>query len=225
MNHCGHPSLGYVIVSKKKGGLKDEYKGLPSSSLRELVKSGVNLKSDDIERVEVAYTGDTCASGLTLPSCHHNENENENGIRQKNLDHLRQAFTAPLLFCEMTFILDEQLELAHTRGHMHMNDLSSVLSSHGWSTTIDNVENEESLGRRKLVFLHMSGRYNAKEILRTLCDTLPLPIVSISHIAIASFISGINTSSKKDVMRNLIKADGCISLNEYKNMLLEEHNS
>ena len=115
MNHCGHPSLGYVIVSRKKGGLKDEYKGLPSSSLRELGKSGVNLKSDDIERVEVAYTGDTCASGLTLPSCCNEQNERN---CQKHLEHLRQAFTAKLLFCEMTFIHHDQIEIANTRGHI-----------------------------------------------------------------------------------------------------------
>ena len=107
---------------------------------------------------------------------------------------------------------------------MHINDLLSVLSSHGWSTILDNEKKEEA-EEKKLVFLHLSGRYSVKEILNTLCDTLPLPILAISHIAIASFLSKKTLSSKDDVIRNLLQPDGCISLTEYKSKLSDEYNT
>jgi hypothetical protein len=66
VDHGGHPALAYIIGSHTIVGLKAEYQSLDGSQIRNLVKSGAVVTANPIERIEVAYTGDTCARGLIM---------------------------------------------------------------------------------------------------------------------------------------------------------------
>ena len=65
VDHAGHPALGYIIGSRTASGLKEEYRHLDGPSIRDLAKAGVPVKADPVERIEVAYTGDTRARDLS----------------------------------------------------------------------------------------------------------------------------------------------------------------
>ena len=48
VDHAGHPALGYVLVSRTTAGLKEEYRNLDGAAIRDLVKSGVQIKADPV---------------------------------------------------------------------------------------------------------------------------------------------------------------------------------
>ena len=233
MDHCGCPALGYIIVSQRAGGLKDEYKGLPKSSMRELIKSGVTIKADPVDTVEVAYTGDTCAQGLEVPyDDGHQQKNNAGGLALKRLEYLKQTFLAPSIFCELTFIEPDQRELAQSRGHMHIDDILPILNSHGLCLDENNnnmssnptsmTENNDDVSkckRRELVFIHFSGRNSVWNILDKLCDNLPKSVQCFSRVAISSFLTTKQKQYGEEGYSNtivkLMNENGYIALNEY----------
>jgi len=94
-------SQGYLFL-KTVSVLKEEYKGLDSAKIRELIQSGKDIK-ETTEVVEIAVTGDTTMEGLLLnPLC----------------------FQAKILITECTYI-DEasSIEQTQSRGHLHLDEI------------------------------------------------------------------------------------------------------
>jgi len=241
VDHAGHPALGYVIGSRTTSGLKKEYQHLDGASIRDLAKSGVSIKADPIETIEVAYSGDTCARGLMRKSVDYDcceQTTTEEGttttmaVKQKSSLDIGQLFQAELLLCELTYLDssedESQMSKACDRGHLHINDLESVFSSHNpcWeendiSTTIASVGNEESDSTitcqhpKNIFFYHLSAKYQpATRALYLIAEGLPDQLRDRCHIAIASMLTQEERSCEHSLAR-LIRPNGCISLAEY----------
>jgi len=202
--HGGHPALGYTIVSKTSiRKLKPEYKGMDGKELGKLVRNSVEINDVSmIEKVEVCYTGDTNIDGLLL----HGNGEDvdlSDSTRFK-----KQGFTAPLILCEVTYILESDRQLAKDRGHMNLFDLEPVLNSHNWKLRDDEQDCEEVKTDNQIIFYHLSSRgRTAENILESMANALPKDLLEVSEVALASFPS--STSS------HLLKTNGCISVADY----------
>lgn len=110
-SHGGCPSVGYAISTRlRQKLLKAEYRGLPGEALRDLARSGVELKEELIkEDFDVAYTGDTTVEAL--------------------VDNPQLWSRCHTIFCEATFLdaTDTSRTMARDRGHMHVDDVVQVL--------------------------------------------------------------------------------------------------
>ena len=95
------PAQGYGLWRSHKK-LKPEFQGIPEAKIRRLVvEEGVDV-SETLERLEVAYTGDTVASSL-----------DQETVRK-----------ARLLITEATFVGEETSdEFAEERGHTHLRQI------------------------------------------------------------------------------------------------------
>ncbi|KAL9182268.1 hypothetical protein ACHAXT_012920 [Thalassiosira profunda] len=201
VDHAGHPALGYIIGSRTASGLKEEYRHLDGPSIRDLAKAGVPVKADPVERIEVAYTGDTCARGLL--------NNSPGG----GPGDVGQLFRAELLLCELTYLDsgddEEKQRLASERGHLHINDLEGIFASH-----------RSDLGAAEprpqcIVFYHLSAKYQpAARALDLMAKGPPLDLRDRCHVAISSML-GREKQADADLFAQLIRPNGCISLAEY----------
>ena len=235
VDHAGHPALGYIIGSRTTAGLKKEYQNLAGIEIRELVKSGVSIKADTIEKIEVAYTGDTCAEGLmkqsTITDCDSLQMKNQDeaaGTVQRNPSFdIGQMFQAELLLCELTFLDssegEEQRTKARQRGHLHINDLDSIFSSHNpckeenqSSTTISTTNQYPT----SIVFYHLSAKYQpAKRALKFISEGLPHELRDRCHVAISSMMTQEERTSDDDnSIAKLVQPNGCISIADYRSM-------
>lgn len=97
------PSQGYAIVKKVYGKILAQYQHLSGPEIGELKRSGVQVRGEDTEAVEVVYTGDTVFEALLLP---------ENVF----------VFSSPVLIMELTY-LDGDKERATGHGHVHIADV------------------------------------------------------------------------------------------------------
>jgi len=212
VDHAGHPTLGYIIGSRTAGGLKPEYRQLDGARVRELVKSGVSIKGEPVERVEFGYTGDTCARGLVkrqaVPT--------GDGLRSDGLLPIDQMFSAQVLFCELTFLDPNEDESAQQkadeRGHLHINHLESVFGSHNLLAS----RSESTGDSGSIVFYHLSAKYRpARRALDFIAEGLPKQLAWNRRIfvAIASLLSP--DEAEDDAFTGLIHADGCIELDQY----------
>lgn len=238
VDHAGHPAFGYIIGSRTTTGLKKEYQNLDGAEIRELVKSGVSIKADPIEKIEVAYTGDTCARGLMRRSISDEgrcEQTTEEGNQTQIFD-IGQMFQADLLLSELTFLDssedDQQQIKASQRGHLHIKDLESIFSSHDQlgeesertTTTTTSVgdEREESNENatvsqqpKNIVFYHLSAKYQpARRALDLIAEGIPHQLRDRCQVAITSILSQ-EEKSCDDSFTKLIQPNGCISLAEY----------
>lgn len=215
VDHCGHPALGYVLVSRSSTGLKEEYQSLDKSALRDLAKAGVQLQSDPIENVEVAYTGDTCASGLTF---------DPSASVGKSVLYKQQLFQADVILCELTYLDSTENETgkqrAADRGHLHICELEKLFANSvivGDGTKPDEAAETISkclttAQKQQIVFYHLSGRSSpATRALDMIADGLPRYLRSRCHVAVASLLS----TGEKNSLGRLIQPNGCISLNAY----------
>lgn len=201
VDHCGHPALGYSIVSRRSPGLKPEYQGLPGDRIRDLVKSGVQIKGDPIEAIEVTYTGDTAVGGIVKRGC-------TNSTERLSDTYLNQAFTAPLIICEATFLEPGMQELARSKGHMNVEDVSTALSSHGWGDASEDIS-------RRLVLLHISSRHRpAERALGLILKHLPDYLIEHCDVAISALLSEEERRENQTFVK-MIRTSGCISLKEY----------
>ena len=200
VSHCGHPALGFTIISKTTTtGLKAKYKDLSGKELGELARSGVSIKeSTEVEKAEVCYTGDTALDGLMRADRHDTS---------ASLENLYQGFTAPLILCELTFLDPKDREKAKERGHLNIKDIEPILNSHGWKPSC--ASNNDC----NIVFYHVSSRHGPVErILEILIRELPSHVTEVGEVAVASFIpSGFNFEG--------VQPNGCISLREYNKLL------
>lgn len=243
VDHVGHPALGYLIGSRASSGLKTEYQHLDGMALRDLAKSGIAIKADPIETIEVAYTGDTCARGLLKPSTGAFgesilELNSEDSSKQRSALYLEQLFHAELLLCELTFLDSTENEcdrsMASERGHLHICDLEQVFSFYEhWedanikksACTADSNDNDKTNAARSkpcvrpvknIVFLHLSARHKpASRALGLIAKGLPRKLRSRCHVAISSLLSNEEKSLDVDSFVTLIQPNGCISLTDY----------
>lgn len=212
VDHAGHPTLGYVLGSRTAGGLKPEYRQLNGARIRELVKSGVSIKGDPVERVEFGYTGDTCARGLVKRQAA----PTEEGLCSDGLPPIDQMFSAQVLFCELTFLDSNEDELAQQkadeRGHLHVNHLESIFGSHDLLAS-----RAESTGvSGSIVFYHLSAKYRpARRALDFIAEGLPKQLLLNRRIfvAVASMLSP--DEAEDGAFTDLIHKDGCIELERY----------
>lgn len=210
VDHAGHTALGYIIGSRTKAsGLKPEYQNLDGKAIRELVQSGVSVQADPIEKIEVAYSGDTCRHGLMKDCLLSPETVDEQ--RSKSAAYLNQAFKAELLICELTFLDsgedESQRQRSEERGHLHINDLQDIFASHGRLNSHDET--------KRIVFYHLSGRYGpASRALDYIAVGLPSHIRNSCQVAIKSLLSEKEKVSHHGIQQ-LIPPNGCISVKDY----------
>lgn len=215
MDHCGHPALGYLIGSRTTTGIKDEYKSLDKTALRELAKSGVMLQADPIEIIEVAYTGDTCANGLVI-----------DGLAAIDTSTLykQQLFQAEVILCELTFLdvseNEDRKRKAAERGHLHICDLERLFITN--EVVADEKKSDDtfdSLSKciserhtQQIIFYHLSGRSSpATRALDMIAEGLPRQLRSRCQVAISSLLS----AKEKGSLGRLIQPNGCMSLAAY----------
>jgi hypothetical protein len=208
--HGGHPALGYSVVSKTtKKCLKEEYRGIDRSNFSKLVKKGAVLYGTEMtERVEVCYTGDTNVDGLLGKGISKNE--------QSQL-YLKEAFTAPLIISELTYLEKKDQELGRSRGHLNVFDIQPIFESHGWGLAKNN-ESGETFGanggafdeHRKIVFYHLSGRHGtAERIIHGIKKALPRDLLKVTEVALSSFIPDPEATTVR------IAKNGCVPMKDY----------
>lgn len=213
VDHCGHPALGYILVSRTVTGLKEEYKYLDKVELRDLAKSGVQIQSDPIENIEVAYTGDTCASGLIF---------DPNASAVKSMMYKQQLIQSEVILCELTYLDSTEDEAgmrkAADRGHLHICELDKVFAdNHQDETRSGEATNSISQlitnkQTQQIIFYHLSGRSSpATRALDMIADGLPRHLRSRCQVVIASLLS----TDEKLTLGRLIQHNGCISLIAY----------
>ncbi|KAL3776795.1 hypothetical protein HJC23_011924 [Cyclotella cryptica] len=219
VDHCGHPALGYVIGSRTTSGLKEEYQSLDNATLRELAMSGVVLQSDPIEKIEVAYTGDTCANGLKLDQMRPLSGD----ASEKSVLYKQQLFQAEVILCELTYLDSSEEEegrrRAAERGHLHICELERLFMSNESNddTRFDGpVESVSTcvLDRqtKHIVFYHLSGRCGpATRALDMIADGIPRQLHRRCQVAVSSLL----TSDEKHSLGRLIQPNGCVSLMAY----------
>ena len=199
VSHC-MGAVGYVIGSHVAPVLKQEYRGLGSTEIRELVQKGVSIKTEVGQVLQVAYTGDTSIEGLLVKSTT-NEDESE----AKSDLFVQQAFECRLLFCEATFLDDSQKarDLSTKRGHLHIEDIVRVLEERQFATK----------GQKQLVLMHISGRYSAKGALDHIANVLPRNVASQCLVAISAHLDQI--LRRDETWTHLVQENGCILLSDY----------
>ncbi|KAL7541437.1 hypothetical protein ACHAXR_010934 [Thalassiosira sp. AJA248-18] len=245
VDHAGHPALGYAISSRTTSGLKPEYQNLDGTSIRDLVKSGISIKANPMEKIEIGYTGDTCARGLMRKTIDNGcdqittkkEGKDKAAEKTPSLFGIEQLFQAELLLCELTFIDssddEQQRSKAGERGHIHINDIDVIFLSHKklFSEESDNTTIKSSMGvgesdtittpdityqqPERIVFYHLSAKYQPA---RRALDLIAegLP----SQIRDRSYIAVASMLSQEeklcdDALAKLIQPSGCISLADY----------
>jgi ribonuclease Z len=198
VSHC-IGAVGYVIGSRLAPALKEEYRGLGSAEIRELVKKGVSLKTEAGEVLQVGYTGDTSIEGLLVENTT-NEDESEG----KSALFVEQAFESRLLFCEATFLDDSQKarDLSVKRRHLHIEDIVRVLE-----------ERQYAGDDQQLVLMHISGRYSAKGALDHIASALPRNVASQCLVAISSHLDQVRR--RDEAWTHLVQENGCLLLSDY----------
>jgi ribonuclease Z len=101
-------SQGYALYKRSNGSLLPQFHNLPGKEIGELKRNGVKITSDNVETLELVYTGDTIFSGL---------------IQECNMF----IFDAPILIMELTY-LDGDKQKSIDRGHVHLDDVVDNMS-------------------------------------------------------------------------------------------------
>ncbi|HUJ73881.1 MAG TPA: hypothetical protein VL359_03445 [bacterium] len=144
------PSLGYTLFDVRKK-LKPEFQGRPGPELHALRKQGVEFEQE-LWVPRLTFIGDSTIETL---------------YRERHVGQSR------ILFLELTYLLDEDRELARQRGHTHLEDLLALLREH-----------PDALPNPHIVFKHFSMRYDRGLILHTLQSKLPPDLLQRAHFLI-----------------------------------------
>ncbi len=211
VKHAGCPAVGYIVGSRHPPSLRDEFKGKTSNEIRELVASGVPIKTDPLDVLELAYTGDTSVEGLMIPTNDNDaelNNNNNNNNNNANNPYLSQVFSCRTLITEATFLerTEQSRDLALLRGHMQVSDVVSALNDHDWRG-------------QDILLIHLSARYNATAALDLILAALPEEVMKKCWVAISSLRTSSSKEEKEPVFRDLIQPNGCIHLYEYAQLL------
>lgn len=202
VKHAGCPAVGYIIGSRQPPTLRDEIKGKSQQEIRDLVAAGVNIKTDPIDVLEVAYTGDTGIEGLMISKT---DTDPNNAF-------LSQAFSCRTFITEATFLdsTEQSRDLSLLRGHMQVSDVVSALNYHGWNGN-------------ELLLIHLSARYSAAGALDRILTALPVELMPKCKVAVSSLMSSSKSSSDddEDRFRDLIDSNGCIRMYHFEQLSKE----
>lgn len=203
--HAGCPSVGYILgTRRKRSGLKAEYQGLPGEELRELARSGVNLKEETItEELDMAYTGDTTIDGLLSRTIPDEEISTPSADREQIRKHHSKWHDCHTVFSECTFLDKDSHDMAQERGHMHIDDIVRILE--------DYCDDEASPVKR-VVLVHISGRYGASQALAHAADAVPPRFHDRIDVAVMS-LSG--SEKYADMATTSSIGEWTVSLAEY----------
>lgn len=144
------PSLGYTLLDVRKK-LKPEFQGRPGHELAQLRREGVEFENE-VWVPRLTFIGDSTIETL---------------YREPHVGESR------ILFLEVTFLLDGEQEMAHRRGHTHVDDLVQFLRD-----CPDVLRNEH------IVLKHFSMRYDRDLIRHTLQAKLPGDFLERVHVLI-----------------------------------------
>ncbi|MDH5752853.1 MAG: MBL fold metallo-hydrolase [Deltaproteobacteria bacterium] len=142
------PSLGYTLFELRKK-LKPEYHGTESLELARLRREGVEFE-DEFRVPRLTFIGDSTIETL---------------YRER---HIGQSH---ILFLELTFLMEDERELARRRGHTHLDDLLEFLQQ-----CPDALQNEH------IILKHFSMRYTRRQIFSILKARLPADFLARVHI-------------------------------------------
>jgi len=144
------PSLGYTLYDVRKK-LKAEFHGRSGQELGQLRREGVTFEEEHwLPRV--TFIGDSTIETLY----------NEPNIGQSKI-----------LFLELTYLMEDEREMARQRGHTHLDDLLEFLK-----TQPDTLQNEH------IILKHFSMRYDKRLIRRVLKKRLPKEFAERVHLLI-----------------------------------------
>lgn len=144
------PSLGYTLYDVRKK-LKAEFHGRPGRELAQLRKDGVAFEEEHwLPRL--TFIGDS-----TIDTLYEEPHVGESRV----------------LFLEVTYILENEREMARERGHTHLDDLLKFLS-----------DCPGVLRNEHIVLKHFSMRYDRSTIRNTLRTRLPEDFLERVHILI-----------------------------------------
>jgi ribonuclease Z len=144
------PSLGYTLFDVRKK-LKPEFHGRSGLELAELRRQGVAFE-DEVWLPRLTFIGDSTIETL---------------YRETHVGLSR------VLFLELTYLLEDDRELAERRGHTHLDDLLKFLRE-----CPDVLQNEH------IVLKHFSMRYDRRLIIHTLKTRLPPEFLERVHILV-----------------------------------------
>lgn len=135
-----------------------------------------------------------------------------------------QLFQSELLFCELTYLDctddEEKRSIAGERGHMHIDDLDDIFSSHNqkhWGRQEICIGHDVNIPR-SIVFYHLSSKYQpAQRAMELLSVGMPQQLHTSCHVAVTSLLSNEEKQSSYDEssMSGLMQSSGCISLTDY----------
>ena len=144
------PSLGYTLFDVRKK-LKAEFQGRPGRELAALRREGVAFEEEHwLPRL--TYIGDSTIETL---------------YRERHVGQSR------ILFLEVTFLMEDEREMAKMRGHTHLDDLVEFLRE-----CPDVLQNEH------VILKHFSMRYDSRFIVHMLRTRLPKAFLERVHILI-----------------------------------------
>lgn len=144
------PSLGYTVYDVRKK-LKAEYQGRPGPELARLRREGVTFE-DEVWVPRLTFIGDSTIETLYEQP---------------------QVGESKILFLEVTFLMDDERELARRRGHTHVDDLVTFLR-----------ERPDVLRNEHIVLKHFSMRYDRGTIRHILRSKLPADFMERAHILV-----------------------------------------
>ena len=144
------PSLGYTLFDVRKK-LKPEYQGRSGRELAELRRGNVAFEDENwIPRL--TYIGDSTIETL---------------YRERHVGQSR------VLFLEVTFLMEDERDMARRRGHTHLDDLVQFLR-----------ECPGVLQNEHVILKHFSMRYDSRFIVHMLRTRLPKDFLERVHILI-----------------------------------------
>jgi ribonuclease Z len=144
------PSLGYTLFDVRKK-LLPEFQGRPGPELARLRRQGITFEQE-VWLPRLTFIGDSTIETL---------------YREKHVGQSR------ILFIEVTYLLDDEQDLARQRGHTHLNDLLRFLK-----------DCPDVLQNPHIVLKHFSMRYDRDLILHTLKSRLPAEFLERVHMLI-----------------------------------------
>ncbi len=144
------PSLGYTLFDVRKK-LKPEFHGRSGPELAQLRKQGVGFE-EEVWTPRLTFIGDSTIETL---------------YRERHVGQSR------ILFLEVTYLMEDDRDLARQRGHTHLEDVLQFLN-----------ECPDVLQNQHIVLKHFSMRYERGLILHTLKSKLPAEFLERCHILI-----------------------------------------
>ena len=144
------PSLGYTLFDVRKK-LKPEFQGRPGRELAELRKQNVKFE-EELWLPRMTFIGDCTIDTL---------------YREKHVGESR------ILFLELTYLMEDDRDIAKKRGHTHLDDLLTFLQ-----------ECPDVLNNQHIILKHFSMRYDRRLILHTLKSRLPKAFLERVHILV-----------------------------------------